>query len=361
MPASYTHQWIAEHIAKSQTFVRKGMSEYLWEDAQRRAAYLAGCEGPDPLFFTLFTIGRGTKPPVLGHKLHEMRTSDFLMELLQEVKKQADAKLESKEQAEHTGTEKRQNENLDILYPYVLGFLTHYGADAQMHPFIFTRSLLEDGSLDSNKHCKYEHTLDSILWKEAGNALVPPHMTGYVQLGKKDKAAIAAAFARACNRVFPEYPIGERAIRNSFNHSVFLCNLLHRISKKKHSVLLTLLRRTSIGSFVDSHVLPQESLEKLKEASGYSSYYYSWGCLDNRNHSPWYSYWERDRERTESIYELLELAVARGQELIGAADQYMKDEITKTEMERILGDYSYNSGILWNQTGPITRGEDDEA
>ncbi len=316
MPASYTHQCIARAaFQKTQCCIDP-----------HPAAILAGAEGPDPLFFTLLYFGRGTSPSSMGHLLHEERSADFLTALLKGA-----------------GQDR-------LLLSYALGFLTHYAGDTIFHPYIFTRSY-DNGRYSGNKHCKYEHILDTVLYRKSGHALgLPRQMAGFKRLSSEEKDAIASLLTETIAQVFPEKDLRYRAVRRSFDHAVFLCDFLRKAPLKKRSLFLKFFLKTPAAKLADSHVMPKDTLANILRPEGYETSLYHWESIDNAAHTPWFSCWEKDRERTESTGDLYRLAVARAGELIDAGADFAKGALSEEDLRGILGDYSYNSGLSWQET-----------
>ena len=65
MPASYVHQCVADAACDALS---------LYTDATLRSAVRAGSEGPDPFFYSLFSLPGQTVAPKLGSVLHTQKT-----------------------------------------------------------------------------------------------------------------------------------------------------------------------------------------------------------------------------------------------------------------------------------------------
>ncbi len=321
MPASYVHQSIAQDVFdKIEPTLFSGFS---------KAAFLAGSEGPDPLFFTIISPKGKQAPPEVGHLIHEQHANDFFTALTKGAKGDA------------------------LLMSFVMGFLTHYAADTTFHPFIYSMSF-EKGKYLSNKHCKYEHVLDTLLYRRKGfSEGLPVQMAGYIALTDEEQEKIAKLLAEAIAEVFPMNKLSAKAVKKSFKHSIFICNTLRNHSLKKDSILFKVLYPTPIGPFVDSHVMPNDLIDTLMNTTGYNSEFYSWPSVTNATHSEWHSFWEPEKKRTESIRDLHEAAVLRAESFVVAGLNYMNDIIDKNEFDNIIKDMSYDSGLDWRKTGRI--------
>ena len=332
MPASYTHQSIATDTLYRMDLFFKGFS---------LNAFLAGAEGPDPLFFSLFKVKGESPLPEIGHLIHKSHTGEFLDVLVNRAKGDP------------------------LLMSFTLGFITHYAADTVFHPFIYTRSFMKDGTYNGNKHCKFEHILDVYIYREKGHARgLPVQMSGYYGLDKGAKKRIAALLTETIKEVFPDKTITEKSVEKSFSFSVNFCNILRMEALKKASLIMGIVNMTPIKGLADSHLLVNDTLEHFNEPD-YSTRYYTWDSINTPEGTTWHSYWEPEKERTEGIDELYAEAVDRSEELMMALLEYMQPEetrfaegktlrrLTEGTMKAIIGDNSYDSGLPWQETPSI--------
>lgn len=146
MPALIVHHLFAEETAPK-------LPEGILEDAEERAAYSLGAQGPDPLFC------RWTGPVthnhachVLAHRMHAEKVSPALECLRANI-----ASLPQEDQG--------------LGRAFVLGLFSHYFLDSRAHPFIYAEqwSLMEADPVlagsPSEVHGVIEADLDSwMLW-----------------------------------------------------------------------------------------------------------------------------------------------------------------------------------------------------
>ena len=321
MPASYVHQCVAsDALAKLKVIPDKLLTE----------AVLAGSEGPDPLFFTLHTKKGQQAPPEVGHLLHKERTGAFLKALI-------------------TGA--GQN---SVLQSFVYGFLAHYATDTVCHPYVYSKSFNSDGSYNGNKHCKFEHVLEVLLYRTQGhNTGLPLQMGGYKGLSKSEKKQIAGLFASAINATFPEHKLTEKAVFKSFKDSILNCDLLRFFGKKKHSLVLSIVSKTPAAGLIDSHSIPNIPLSAMEEGKPFSISGFTWETLANREKLEWRSYWEPDKPRNESFSELYDSATERSVSFITAAVRFFDKQCEIDDVMAIIGDMCYDSGIAWEKTARL--------
>lgn len=305
MPASYTHQCIARDAAKSLG---------LFADDQLRAALTAGSEGPDPFFFSLIPVPGTLYAPTLGSMMHTRKTGDFLIALA------------------------RACASSEITRAYCCGFFSHYAADTTFHPFVYAHSRDENGGYSGTLHCTLEHALETLLYRRRGHQTgVPQQMAGFIRLTKENKDAIARALSAALDEVFPEHRLGYARVRRSFEDASFFCTLLRSPSGRRYRALGAISGLVKLDKALHAHMMPAEPPK---------------ADVANDAHMPWISPWEPERKRTESFDELFAAAVMRAKELIPAAQAFMTGNLCESELRRLAGDLSFDSGLPWKATRP---------
>ena len=310
MPASYVHQSIAAAAAKAHAF-------FASEDKRLISALLAGAEGPDPLFFSLFAPPRKKPAPALGAILHTQRTDEFLLALCEACADKA------------------------VTRAFCCGFMTHYAADTTFHPFVYAHSLTGDGAYSSTLHCTLEHQLETLHFRRQGNETsLPVQMGGYAALSREAKDQIAAAFHAAVVRVFPGDDIGYARIRRSFDDAVALCNLLRSEGGVKFRAMGALLSPFGLDAPLHAHMMPVQAPDT---------------DIANDAHAPWASLWAPDVRRSESFDDLYAAAVQRAAQLIGLTLGMMDGQVSYATLRAQLGGLSYDSGLPWSGTCPASK------
>ncbi|MBR1709060.1 MAG: zinc dependent phospholipase C family protein [Clostridia bacterium] len=301
MPASYVHQSIALAALK-----KLGDSLTVAE----QSAWLSGCEGPDPFFFSFFRPGRANYLPFIGTRLHRTCTDTFLLTLC-------------------TGA------NTPVLRAYCYGFLSHYAADTVFHPYIHGHSLTKEGAYSSNLHGILEHQYEIIRFREDNGEGYPVQMAGIAALTDADKRQIAAHLTACIHAVFPEFVLSESKMVRTFNDSVLVCRLLRSEDGKKYSTLGRF--PLNLDKIAHAHMVPCEPPDF---------------DITNQAHAPWFSIFEPERERHESLDDLYETAVRQSCLYIEAARCLHAGELSGESFMKILGGLSYDSGLPWETTPP---------
>lgn len=305
MPASYVHQSIAGAACDALS---------LYTDSTLRSAVLAGSEGPDPFFFSLFSMPGTTVAPKLGSILHTQKTDDFMLALCDACR------------------------DTPLTRAYACGFIAHYAADTTFHPFVYAHSLTAEGTYSSTDHCTLEHQLETLHYRRQGHAHgLPRQMGGFIGLDHAARRRIAASLSKALGVVFPQYPMNTARVARSFDDAVALCNLLRSESGKKFKVLGAALQPMRLDRALHAHMMPAQPPQT---------------DVANDAHAPWASLWTPEQLRYESFDDLYALAVERACSLMRAADGYMDGRVSYATLRALHGGNSYDSGLAWQTTCP---------
>lgn len=308
MPASYVHQCVADAVCDELS---------LYAEPTLRSAARAGSEGPDPFFFSLFSMPGTPLAPKLGSILHTQKTDDFMLALCDACAGSA------------------------LTRAYACGFITHYATDTTFHPFVYAHSLTAEGAYSGTLHCTLEHQFETMLYRRQGHATgLPVQMAGFAALDHAARAQIASALSQAIARVFPQYAMSPARVRRSFDDAVGLCALLRSESGKKYNAFGSLLRPVRLDAALHAHMMPAEPPDT---------------DIANDAHEPWASIWTPDERRTDSFDDLFAAARARGVELMRAADGYMAGRVSYASLRALHGGASYDSGMSWQTTCSASR------
>jgi hypothetical protein len=119
MPALLTHDYFGQDVIKhiGGTFFNRPDDEALNTDL--RDAFLLGNQGPDPFFFTLFSVHL-KRCKEFGSRMHHEKIAET---------------MEAFRRLAFKSPEPQQS----ILYAYLLGFICHFTLDSTMHPFVYAQ------------------------------------------------------------------------------------------------------------------------------------------------------------------------------------------------------------------------------
>jgi len=278
MPAGYLHQRCAEIAA-----ARAGLSP------EPAAAFVLGAQGPDFLFaLGIFPLRLSSKPAPFGNTLHERRTGAFLTSLFA---------------AARCGTAAQQ--------AYALGFLTHYALDTTAHPYVYSQSNRPDGSYSSEKHLALEKRWDARKYRADGRRGAPVWLPG-VREAEPYWREIAAIWAGAADRVFPEEGITESLIQTALSDSARVCRLTHSPRGVKYGAIWLVERLAGMPGKLTSQMVPR--------------------------------YPRRDADE-EIEKRLFEEGVRRAVDLLAAGTAFLSGALDEAAFSAVIGDLGYGTGI----------------
>ncbi len=291
MPEAYTHIRIA-HAARVQSEI--GVPSI--------PAYEMGANGPDPLFaYRVFSSARPYPLPELGSRIHREQCGRFLRTMIF---------------AAVTAAQRS----------YVLGFLTHYAADAILHPYVSFQCGAGGQFSGPEGHGFCEVAMDTLFYRQDhGKGAVPANAV-VPKLAPQELAEIVQLLHEAILRVF-EADIPHEALADCF-HDFYM---LHRIFCSPHGgkrilvrwVERLVLRRPGWGL---SHMTPAP-LPK----DGFAS----------RWENPFTHIW-RDAGPGQLCEEAAWLAAG----YLRAAAAYWEGCSIRESLAMAIGDRSYATGLL---------------
>lgn len=296
MPAGYLHRRCAE-----QACAASGVTPV------KRDALVLGAQGPDPLFtLGMFPLRLSSKPSALGGTLHKRRTGAFLTALCRRAKAAG-----------------------DVERAYALGFLTHYALDSTVHPYVYAHSYRPDGRYSSSMHMGLEKQWDSLYYRRDGHRGTPISMPGAAET-EADWPAICALLSGAICDTFPEEDAPPALIRQALEGTVKANRLTHSPRGIKYGLAWAGERLLGKPGLLTSQIPPARLAKK---------------DIENEGNQPWHSMAEPDIARTESLPELLEMAVRRAAELLGGAGRYFGGEIDEAALSALIGNVGYDTGV----------------
>lgn len=254
--------------------------------ARRPAAFNWGLMGPDPLFYHKVVLGRPLHK--YGNKMHSERTDELFFAFARAVGRM-------------TGTGRA------IAEAYFYGFLCHHALDSALHPYVYCRQhelLQADPSLHpSSVHCQIESDIDYALYEREYHAPVTEFDPDkYFKLADEELAVLAVLLHYLLGTVYG-VRVETAALRGAFREMLVVQNFVYSSSYGAYRGLRRAEQLFGRGALLTSHM-------KLEPPA--------WDCL-NLGHAPWYSLWQPEAPRTDSVPELIAAAVHR---VAGLAGQY---------------------------------------
>lgn len=288
MPDAYAHLRTARHAA-----ALAGITPSVLP------AFLAGANGPDPLFvYRFWDAHPAVDLPTLGQRMHHERAGAFLRALARRAQTPAQRS-------------------------YAAGFVLHNTLDSLAHPYVAL--LTQKGGVYDfpQGHCYYEAALDTALWRlDSGHGLPPLSQSAPV-LMTSDLAQVACLLQGAIAEVYDEQ-IPVLALLDCFSH-FSLARWFFRSplgGKKLIAHLIdTALRRKS---FSHSHMLPARLRRDLP--------------------SRWVDPYSGTAHRG-GIRHILARAENMGAVRLRALESYWRGNLSEDDLASMLGSASYDTGL----------------
>ena len=200
-----------------------------------------------------------------------------------------------------------------ICDAYILGFMGHYSLDTICHPYVYCKSehfynLKKSGIYDFGRHVSLETDIDHLVLEHYKKLL--PNQFDYaaaVRPSVNEQAVISRLLYIAINKTYPEYKVRLHTISKAIKSFINLNHKMHDPSgKKKRSIRK--IEQIFFKCAVISSMIPSDTIIKYKDP-----------C--NLNHNEWSNPWNPEVLRTESVFDLINLAMPKYIERI---DLYMK-------------------------------------
>lgn len=279
MPALISHYLFGEEVLNKSNPIIAAYTP----TQEHKDAFLLGCQGPDPLFFSVHSRGAsyGRRFASLQHKYHISQQLEAYKEAL--------SYLDEKDK--------------DLGYAYILGWLAHFQLDTIAHPFVYAHqyALIDScGESISDAHnCVHaivESDIDSALLKLMRNKEAPSLPPVRVLRASKRSLKVAGLLhAYVAQKVFA-LPLLKTEFRSAVQDMRIAYSLLESKDGKNALIL--------------------GKLERLKSKhSILASLSHRWSCDKsywqlNMDHRPWLDPFKH-KERRESFVDLFEEALAR--------------------------------------------------
>lgn len=286
--------------------------------------YNIGTQGPDLFFFYLTSfLSKDTRD--IGYLLHEEKVGTFIRSMATYANK-----LENEEDKE-------------IAFSYISGYLAHYSLDANTHPYIYYNSGFHVRK--SNKpnpiqvgysllHRKLETSIDKVL-----KATLHESSENDQKLWNKLKASdnevvvLSQMLAYCINDVHAK-EIKPVQVARALKFMFHMTRVLSFANKSNHK----------IGSFTNRLHLDDNDLKLIEEEQDKFGFDFL-----NLSHGTWHSPWTKDDEHETSFVDLYNKGVADSFEMMTALFEYKNDEINANELMQVVQNRSLKAGNDCNE------------
>ncbi|WP_100011388.1 zinc dependent phospholipase C family protein [Lentibacillus sediminis] len=286
MPNSWTHVLFCEQVADTAGFPKNIVNTYM----------KLGAQGPDPFFYYNFwPWADGKAGDEVGMALHTRHCGDFLMSLISEAK-QKDHRMKA----------------------YVMGFVTHHVLDRNTHPYIHYHA-----GYEGSNHQKLETIIDTLMlekYRQLRTWKTPVYKE--IDIGPGLDQEIEQLLHETMEQHYPGL------------NSIITHVLLQKAYKDMRLALKVLFdpygwKNSLLGSVVSSY-----SHRPVEADTDYLN-------LDGKMwHHP-----ATNEPRSESFIDLYENALAEGEQILTAVENYWQDRSgAEEELRGLIGDVSYDNG-----------------
>jgi len=281
---------------------------------------LIGAQGPDYFFYVLGKMK--DKALECGQLIHTSKTKMFLVEMLK------------------TAIEKKSI----AMRNYLIGFLTHHALDTRIHPYIFYYTGLYDETNPETSqwaglHLEFERKVDIAFIKDRFK--FSPH--------KKHLMKKTLPLKQLSEEILTQI---ETSIKNTFNleNTASVFNQGYKIMKKVGRFVVfdpLKIKRKLIGLFESKNQPKNTYYQDLSHAQNTSDFDYL-----NLTHETWY-HPVSNTPHQESVNDLFNQAFEVSKKWAEAVIKGFKEQTT-SDLENLLEDASYDTGLPWNPKKSMT-------
>lgn len=251
---------------------------------RRRACFLWGCQGPDPLFFR--KILRGSPLHKLCNRMHSERMDELFAAFAR-------------------GVQSLTDDAHEIAAAYFYGFLCHYALDSTIHPYVYCRQeqiRAVDAQLSASAvHCQIESDIDYLMYEAAYHKKVTNFEPAeHYSLAAEEKAVLSVLLHAVLQVVYGA-DVPTRDLRRAFEQMLAWQTFLFSESRAVYAGARRVEKLMGRGALLSGHM-------KL-------------GCPDwdalNLQRMPWRNLWKPEETQTHSVPELFGLARMTAASLAG--------------------------------------------
>ncbi len=310
MPSIVTHYLFAKDVFEA--LPKKIKTSF----QNQKKTYLLFSQSFDNLFYYKFlTPFLGNSIRKLGISAQKEKTDTYFLNIISYMK---DKHLDTNEE----------------IRAYLFGSITHYVLDYHCHPYVFYYT--DDANLNlryRGLHEKMEVNIDAyMLQKKNGKNLNDANLASTLL----PKLTFSKDLKELINIVFEEtFKVNQmgRKYEEASRTGQFL--LKYFVTDKK-GYKKKLYRLKDTLTFFSKRRYEYLSFHVTQINTDYL----------NLKHEVWYNPWSK-KKSTASFEDLYAKALLKAVEIITVLDKYFKEEISLNEMKKTLKDYSYITGLSW--------------
>ncbi len=276
-----------------------------------------GTQGPDMFFYYLPGLFKKSTNQ-LGLVMHKKNIKSFFKSVLHEM-----------------NNLKHDNER-EIAFSYISGYLTHYALDYSTHKYIYYKTgFRRKGSLiKSNKfsllHKKLETNIDIILCNVLSEEYGASRKTWEIlDASEEDAIAVTKVMSKAIKTVYGRY-VRDEDIKNSI---LYMKNVTKYMNAKEDKVRM-------FRKLKDDLTITEKEIDKIGQMQNEIGLDYF-----NLSKKVWYSPCDLFEKHNESFVDLYMMGHNACIEIINSLFDYYNYKITLEDLADIIGNYSMATGL----------------
>lgn len=227
-------------------------------------------------------------------------------------------------------------EDKEIAYAYIAGYLTHYVLDVHAHPYIYYKSGFSKKGRQpfqlrySLLHRKLESNIDDMLYKALKSDVPRKEKMHELFIStSRQQEIIAKILASTISKVYNRQ-VKESDIKKSLKYMSFMIKALHSITPKQKTLM----------EFGEKITIGEELITSLIQESDN----FSFDFLNLKN-KEWCSPWDNTLKHTTSFIDLYNKSVDEGSELLTLLFEFAYGELSNEELNIKIDNRSLKTGI----------------
>ena len=299
MPHIYAHSKMAELV-----------KDNLNEDARKlidkyEPAYLAGTLGPDPFFVypSIKNAGFGYK---VGSLLHKHKTGAVMKSFID--------------------TAMEDEENKDLFFAYIAGYLCHYSLDCAAHPYVIYMAGKGIG------HTQFETYIDVELMHYYGTDIYKTPQHSFLRIDEEQGIKVGKLFETALKTAYDieikdkDYykavkamKRAQRIIYDKKGRKIKTLGVIERAIKKPYALTCVISPHRSV----------QNALNKYKQ--------------------PWCLPWDNSKIRTDSFLDIQNRSIEEATMFVDALYSAVYISENAEVVKQLIGSRSFETGVYFDE------------
>lgn len=311
MPSIITHHFFADEVMERMPFQVQNKID--------KKIYHIFAQSFDNLFYYKFlTPWQGANIRKLGNEAQDKKVNYYFKNILEYIKKE------------------NLKQNKEVL-SYLYGSICHYVLDYRCHPFIIYYTGIPSINIKyRGLHEKMEVNIDAYLYKK--------------KTGQELKKANLA------NKLLPKTSFSkelENTINYVFKKTFNISNMgtIYKQSVQTGNFLLKYFVTDKTGLKKRLYAMKDLLMKQSKRRYEFLSFHVNaiYPEYLNETHETWVYPAAKEKTSNASFLELYEDSLKEACNIIENIEKYLNNEITETEVLKVIGDNSYSTGLPLNR------------